>query len=111
MLSKEVLSEVLKCNVVKVCEQDNHIQNNEVEYQWSELNGDINSTYINIYELSHKCKEWIYDKGYDLVVTRDHSATFVKILLENRTVRFKISETKTETELVFEACEFLYANE
>ena len=56
MISKELLVEILELKRVdKIYIEDNLLY-------FCELNKGI-----NIYELAHKCKEWAYGNGYDLV--------------------------------------------
>ena len=104
MIHKEVLSEVLGKEIENI-----GFKNNICSFILKEY--DHYGEEINIYELAHKCKEWICNKGYALVITRDPPETYVEVLLKNRTVCFRISKTKTEIELIFEVCDFLYTNE
>ena len=63
MISKELLSEVLKKEIREFV-----IEKNELRYI---LKDDINNIpelyFINIYELSHKCKEWAFNQGYSYI--------------------------------------------
>ena len=66
MISKELLGEVLGFEI------DGNIyeQNNEIKYR--DLNNSIpfyQSYSISIYELAHKCKEYIRKLGYQIKIT------------------------------------------
>ena len=52
--SKELLREVL---APEFCIEVDLFRENELKI-WLLQNGDATKTYINIYELAHKCKEW-----------------------------------------------------
>ena len=63
MISKELLSEVLKetiREVYKIGSNSNFKQNTLL----FKLYGSDELCHINIYELAHKCKEWAYNQGY-----------------------------------------------
>ena len=57
-ISKELLSEVLNHTVI--LEIDIDLEDSKVGY----LLDNKNWYFINIYELSHKCKEWAFKQGY-----------------------------------------------
>ncbi len=63
IISKELLSEVLKEEIVNV---HDHISDQHVSYSYkSESNDKFGlMSEINIHELAHECKEWAYDEGY-----------------------------------------------
>lgn len=56
IISKELLSEVLRCEVFDVT-----LFKNNTVIVWENT---IKTRDINIYELAHKCKEWAYGKKY-----------------------------------------------
>ena len=62
MISKELLSEVLKLNITYIerC-------NNSIIYKISVYDREEE---VNIYELAHKCKEWALDKKRYVLETR-----------------------------------------
>lgn len=67
MTNEELLSEVLN---LKICIDDTHpyIQSNMLVYDVLD-NDEINTNNINIYELAHKCKEWLLDNGYYIKIS------------------------------------------
>lgn len=64
-ISKELLSEVLNVEISEVTGMLTH-KNNKSLLSYITKNCSINEgkELINIYELSFKCKEWAYSKGY-----------------------------------------------
>lgn len=76
MVSKELLQETMSCLTVdEIISTDNNKIDNNIYYKVKEI--DILQS-INVYELMHRCKEWAYAHGYDLVstnVTSDNAET------------------------------------
>jgi len=65
MISKELLSEVFEENVISIDYTiDNNLTFTSYDNMWS---GEYTKHVINIYELAHKCKEWAYKLGYNLI--------------------------------------------
>ena len=69
MISKELLSEVLGNKVESII---------LVEKYDGRIGGRVNDLHItfedyveniNIYEIVHRCKEWAYNNGYDLITS------------------------------------------
>ena len=59
-ISKELLSEVLNKNVKRIL----HLKvDNQINYEI-----DAGFRDINIYELAHKCKEYLLDEGYYIII-------------------------------------------
>ena len=100
-ISKELLSEVLDCN----CTEIYPIQDNELAYQA------FGVSYINIYELAHKCKEWAYKRGF--LYWYENSGLFIKIMYSCK-VDFviDIGEYKKpfEIDIDFKACQWILDN-
>lgn len=77
IISKELLSEVLVKKVIKIYfeneEGDDFLRENEISYTYIEdmqgMGCIEHEIAINIYELAHKCKEWAFHKGYDIIET------------------------------------------
>ena len=104
MISKELLSEVLGKKVVFVeLEETNTI---------NAMFG-IDGKLINIYELSHKCKEWAFDKGYALLSGIDNKTFEVPKTVCTANYKlynswsYKCFYADTETETIFKACEWI----
>lgn len=112
MISKELLSKVLRLTIVKVPELDGAIL-------WYKGIVNINgSPYakelsINIYELAYMCKEWAYSQGYIL---------FSKIRLNSSLASCYFDtmgkhdyedgyhndfRAETESEAIFKACQWI----
>ena len=61
MISKELLSEVFGREVTDFEHYDNNVYRCTAYFD-----GFRQRFFLNIYELAHKCKEWIINKGYVL---------------------------------------------
>lgn len=68
MISKELLSEVYntEADIVKLVFNET---SKLVVYRDNQIKDKLFP--VNIYELAHKCKEWAYNKGYELRNGRD----------------------------------------
>ena len=66
MVNKELLSAVLGVNIKDVykLESNPNLGKNDIPYS---IRGYGDIEWINIYELAHKCKEWVISKGYDIL--------------------------------------------
>lgn len=96
IISKDLLSEVLTGNVKSFS-----IDKNNVYY-------DIDhGTSINIYELAHKCKEWAYNKGFDIY--SDFNGADVCHIGSNYSVA-PFHYNFTELEAIFKACQWILDN-
>ena len=107
MISKELLSEVLKIDDIV------HIQKEGINYLFiSRANNQ--AIIINIYELAHKCKDWAYSKDYSYLSGRDdiffHSYKYICSvgIDESSTEDFYAD---TEVEAIFKACQWILDNE
>ena len=108
MISKELLSEVLGKKVVFVEPEET----NTINAMFG-----IDGKLINIYELSHKCKEWALSKehiievGVHPTIKKDRSDRdyFYKITTDRGQILVsKFDEIiKTEPEAIFKACEWI----
>ena len=103
MVSKELLSEVLKYKVYKV----SLLNKDKVHIN---VTGDTekytpNTMQYNIYELAHKCKEWALKQGYFIYSTNE--LAYIKTLnLEILPNVFSNGEDD-ETICIFKACEWI----
>ena len=110
MISKELLSEVLKQETRFI----RYVANNTYEVHFEKP---IRLKYIiiNIYELAHKCKEWIINKGYVLKLcyvlendTRELCFIETTLLRSNQySSDYYDIDSKTEVEAVIKACEWI----
>lgn len=103
MISKELLSEILGVDIKQLVKV--RILDNELEYQDSFEVGTGVFSYINIYELAHRCKEWTHNNGYwmDSCFTGQ-----VKLYHSGETYPFKTLHTETtEPQAIFKACEWI----
>ena len=104
MISKELLSEVLKQETRFI----RYVANNTYEVHFEKP---IRLKYIiiNIYELAHKCKEWAFANGYYLTIYNDA----IDVVLQSNC---KILENVTndtfmyDPNLVFKACQWILDN-
>lgn len=115
MISKELLSEVLGVDI-----EDVYITENQVLYSIPnyEIEEDSETFYINlgtrinIHELSHKCKEWAYEKGYILYSGKEvneYTCYFEKETgFELSNIDTWLSTfSDTEPEAIFKACQWI----
>ena len=81
------------------------------ELEYRNLGRDTFST-INIYELAHKCKEWLVSKGYSLHITYKQSIVTIdcmnKMLLDNISEFGKLNDEITP---LIKICQFIYNKE
>ena len=110
MISKELLSEVLEREVTDFEYWDNN------EYRCTAyFDGFRQRFFLNIYELAHKCKEWIINKGYVLKLcyvlendTRELCFIETTLLRSNQySSDYYDIDSKTEVEAVIKACEWI----
>ena len=106
MISKELLSEILKKDTPYI-----NIKNNYIYYEeFGSMTGTLIKN-INIYELAHKCKEWAWYQD------REHTTTTIKTSKTLLGVyRAWINDddewfADTEPESIFKACEWLLDNQ
>ena len=104
MISKELLSEVLGFEVYEY-----YIQS--VSLTCAKVNGSSLTT-INVYELAHKCKEWLYSKGYSVSILLRVNGLNQIILASGIDMdeRYKSNEKEPEHILIFKACEWVLEN-
>lgn len=104
MISKELLSEVLNIE---------HILNfrQSVNVIWvTDAKSHCGAIPINIYELTHKCKEWAWNLGYDLPITRHDTNSFCCKINEKNIKYHKSQWADTGSEAIFEACQYILDN-
>lgn len=98
MISKELLSEVLNLNITYIerC-------NNSIIYKISVYDREEE---INIYELAHKCKEWVLKQGYRIIINYSKDIKVgIRILKSGKYVYS--NENKSEVEAIVKACEWM----
>lgn len=113
MISKELLSEVLKNEdtvlSVKPYIKDDDFYKDVIMYECRKDTYDV----INIYKLAHKCKEWaVVKKYYNVASLLDYSGHTCIIRQDpitflNTELRFR---GNTEPEAIFKACQWILDN-
>ena len=109
-VSKELLSEVLHCDVYKI-----DIKDNALEYDCDFDDVPI-VRIINIYELAHKCKEWAYSQGYILFSKIRLSSSLASCYFDTMGKHDYEDEyhddfrAETESEAIFKACQWILDN-
>lgn len=103
--SKELLSVVLNKKVYSVTKlRERHTNTLELLVEgWDDKKYTV-KTYINIYELAHKCKEWAiqhHDKAIQITCHKDC------IALNIFSDKVDTFVENTEPEAVFKACEWI----
>ena len=92
MISKELLSEVLGVQIFK-CFVNNGICSYHDEYFYKD---------INIYELAHRCKEWAYKKGFEIIVL-----AYAISIYKNSYEVYHTNTTLFDLDMFFKACEWI----
>ena len=107
MISKELLSEVLKQETRFI----RYVANNTYEVHFEKP---IRLKYIiiNIYELAHKCKEWALRKNYILASESNTYGGICNMSISSMDVDvfYNIQSTtraNTEVEAIIQACEWI----
>ena len=106
-ISRELISEVLKLEVVKHSLFNKRNNTFNITYMQSEDSLKANWMPVSVYEFAFKCKEWAVTKGF--IIESSHNgvqglATIFKIGGEEITESFY---KDTEIECIIEACERL----
>ena len=98
--SKELLSEVFNTTVKNI-----ELDRGQTEVKIYRENTSCLGTY-NIYELSHKCKEWALNKNYEIWSVSKNKGGEAQIEhFKNGTMAVRCG--KTEPESIFQACEWI----
>ena len=102
IISKELLSEVLGYEVEEVKDvMDSTLYFNNTKH------GD----YINIYELAHKCKEWLRSNGFMITIFYHLDTIAVNISFDGSDVYWTPSMTVyTELDAITKACQWILDN-
>ena len=101
MISKELMSEVLNLNITYIerC-------NNSIVYKISVYDREEE---VNIYELAHKCKEWVLKQGYRIIIDCSKDIELgIRILKNGRDIYS--NENKSEQQAIFKACQWILDN-
>jgi hypothetical protein len=113
MISKELLSEVFNKKVSEISTPERDAR----ERGYLHISGifiifeDNRDVIISIYELAHKCKEWLKSKGYMTVVYIHLDTVAVNICLDSKAVYWTPAMTVlTEPEAIFLACQWVLEN-
>jgi hypothetical protein len=105
--SKELLSEVLGFVVTSI-----YVAPND---KFIEAQSEYQDERINIYELTHKCKEWAFKQGYSLEVFNPDS-NYYEVSPKSYNERREEWEdhpytiAPTEPEAIFKACQVILDN-
>ena len=113
MISKELLSEVLKTEcVLEIPAQEPSNLFRYIAKDPHDLDN-VGELYINIYELAHKCKEWAAKQGYEIFSYTECDFTFnVQAKKFNEKVQPKgWSYGTTEPDAVFKATQWVLENQ
>jgi len=106
MISKELFRKVMNF--------DGEIGTLEIDKEYptfinysSHLGRDIYSGEINIYELAHKCKEWAFEQGVEVVTYKRAYQTYRALPKGLKDIQTPEITEDSEPEAVFEACQFV----
>lgn len=106
-ISKELLSEVLKLEVVKHSLFNKSNSSFNITYMQSEDSLKSSWMPINIYEFVFiKCKEWVLKQGYRIIIDCSKDIKVgIRILKNGRDIYS--NENKSEVEAVIKASEYI----
>ena len=101
MISKELLSEILDEDILRFSVDDS-----EIIYI---VRYDNTDSFINIYELAHKCKEWAHKEGYNLSTKLYDNTHYAKVYKDNQANYFSVEYEPaiSDVKAVFKACEWI----
>lgn len=100
-ISKELLSEVIGCNITDDFQEIGHI----VYYNEISDTGIVcNETPLNIYHLAHKCKEWAWKYGSDI------NSFPTKTAWRALANEVEVFIADTEPAAIFKACQWILDN-
>ena len=108
MISKELLSEVLKESVLSIRPyiEDDIIDENITIYECGKNTYGI----IDIYELAHKCKQWALEHDCELLsCIRSKDRAICDIYSDKYNCKFT-HYADTEPEAIFKACKWIMEN-
>ncbi len=109
MISKELLSEVLKkeaINIINNPKDSTLLGKNEIIIVF-----DGYKQKWNIYELAHKCKEWAFDKDFSIVDGIDEIGNKICYIMKITGFSSDCYYEQTENfKDVFKACEWIINN-
>ena len=105
MISKELLSEVLELRSY-IESIDESVDEKNIYYYSSYESYPATQYSINIYELSHKCKEWAISKGWVLHEVRNLKEYIIYFSGDFREPSNDF-RADTEHEAIFQACEWI----
>ena len=119
-ISKELLSEILKLEVVKHSLFNKSSSSFNITYMQSEDSLKSSWMPINIYEFTFKCKEWAINKGYQIIsglsdepaYREQDEKAYAKVLWYegddiHREYKDMYFMTNTEVEAVIKASEYV----
>ena len=119
MISKELLSEVLKDKLKEeyngsydfICNGVVNLERNEVSSTLGFYDSELDF-FINIYEFAFKCKEWAYENNYYVYSTPSFALEGVAYIVEDNNIgkRLKTLQLGSEVEAVIKACEWILDN-
>ncbi len=99
MITKELLSAVLNVDVtIPSHEDENTLCYSTKTYKYTGNN-------INIYELAHKCKEWLLHK-YEITLETNINKTNC-VAIARKDDWFDVYNADTEPKVIFKACQWI----
>ena len=105
IISKELLSEVLSCEIIEVYINEDSNTNN-ISFDWISIQSKHRAE-INIHELAHRCKEWAINNEYTILSGYKTGRGYVYIREIDSPAGW---QQKTEPEAIFKACQWIYDN-
>ncbi|WP_157353091.1 hypothetical protein [Aliarcobacter butzleri] len=106
-ISKELISEILGCDVIKT-----EIKDNILEYD-CDFDDVVIARNINIYEFAFKCKEWAWGNFKIMLISHYTGQCYINGDLSdlelnywNKTKSYQV-EDNTEVKAIIKACEWV----
>ena len=107
MISKELLSEVLKLEVVKHSLYNEFHKSFNITYMPSEDSIKSRWMPINIYEFAHKCKEWAYLQYGIIIQSYLYNGKWRVDILKGIEIDEFFKNINSEPEAIIKACEWV----
>jgi len=106
MISRELLLELKLFDSIENREWNFEINGNTLKVIYNITNCFSGNWFtINIYELAHKCKEWAYNKGYEIV-----SLAHMIRIYKNGYEVYYTNSTLFDLDMFFKACQWILDN-
>ena len=108
-ISKELLSDVMGIHIYR---RKKVAQTSVIRYEFDNM-GERRDSFINIYELQNKCKEWAFNNKKEVTSGLTEATVFYQVFDTHYEVWRSVDkefEAPTEPEAVFKCCQWILEN-